>query len=108
MADLVRQGEVRGEFVVLEWEALVAFRAAHASPKATQGGLRPMVQRLLTTAVTTVKRAVTGQAVLTDPEARLRVCFTCPDRNGKRCGLCGCFLAAKTRMAGERCPAGLW
>ncbi len=25
-----------------------------------------------------------------------------------RCRACGCFIAAKTRLAGERCPNGRW
>jgi len=27
---------------------------------------------------------------------------------GSWCGLCGCALAAKIRLASERCPAGVW
>ena len=25
-----------------------------------------------------------------------------------RCRACGCFIAAKTKLAGERCPDGQW
>lgn len=27
---------------------------------------------------------------------------------GPQCGLCGCFLNAKTLLAAEQCPAGKW
>lgn len=48
-------------------------------------------------------------------EARRRICLACEHRIGERrrpvmsqCRLCSCFIAAKTRLADERCPAGKW
>jgi hypothetical protein len=41
-------------------------------------------------------------------EARRATCATCEHLQDGRCGLCGCLLAAKQRLAGERCPAGKW
>lgn len=45
-------------------------------------------------------------------QARLRTCEGCPQllRSllGPRCNLCGCFVQAKARLQGERCPQGLW
>jgi len=45
----------------------------------------------------------------TDPTARMEICDRCPFKgDDKRCGLCGCFLPAKTRVARSSCPVGLW
>jgi predicted aspartyl protease len=49
-------------------------------------------------------------------EDRLSICAGCPELIAHpylkgladRCAACGCLLAAKTRMPGERCPKGLW
>lgn len=41
-------------------------------------------------------------------EARLRICFNCPDRLENKCGKCGCFLAAKTRSPQSKCPLNRW
>lgn len=46
---------------------------------------------------------------VTDPKARMDVCNTCPFKGkDQRCGKCGCFLPAKTRIAKSSCPIGLW
>lgn len=39
---------------------------------------------------------------------RLDLCMVCPDRNVDRCGLCSCFISAKTWVATEKCPADKW
>lgn len=45
----------------------------------------------------------------TDPKARMDICSRCPFMgDDKRCGKCGCFLPAKTRVAKSSCPIGLW
>jgi hypothetical protein len=36
--------------------------------------------------------------------ARLAICQTCPNLAKGRCRLCGCFMAAKVRLAAESCP----
>jgi hypothetical protein len=36
--------------------------------------------------------------------ARLAICETCPNLAKGRCRLCGCFMAAKVRLAAESCP----
>ncbi len=41
-------------------------------------------------------------------QRRLRTCAACPHHTGVRCRLCGCFTAAKARMAHEVCPVGKW
>ena len=41
-------------------------------------------------------------------ESRLRICKPCPHRRRFTCDLCGCLLAAKSRLADETCPAGSW
>lgn len=46
---------------------------------------------------------------VTDPTARMEICQKCPFMGtDKRCGKCGCFLPAKTRVAKSSCPIGLW
>ena len=61
----------------------------------------------------------TGQAIrhgIASDEAyrhRLGTCFSCEHFNHKtrRCGKCGCFMAAKARIAGDPrmlCPLHLW
>jgi len=46
---------------------------------------------------------------VTDPTERMKICDSCPFKgDDKRCGLCGCFLPAKTRVAKSSCPIGLW
>ncbi len=39
---------------------------------------------------------------------RLRVCKDCDDRVGILCGICGCYLKAKTRDEEETCPLSKW
>ncbi len=44
---------------------------------------------------------------------RLQVCNTCPHKELKflapsQCGVCGCVLKVKARIAGESCPLGKW
>lgn len=44
-----------------------------------------------------------------DPAGRMEICQKCPFMgDDKRCGKCGCFLPAKTRIAKSSCPIGLW
>lgn len=42
------------------------------------------------------------------PEERLKVCKECVYYNGRRCLICGCFMAAKARIPSEICPIGRW
>jgi hypothetical protein len=39
---------------------------------------------------------------------RRATCAACDQMRDGRCNLCGCLLAAKQRLAGERCPIGKW
>lgn len=41
-------------------------------------------------------------------EERLAICKMCPQYDGTRCIQCGCFIAAKTWVPHEKCPAGKW
>lgn len=46
---------------------------------------------------------------VTDPSARMDICSTCPFKgDDNRCGKCGCFLPAKTRVKKSSCPIGRW
>jgi tetratricopeptide (TPR) repeat protein len=53
-----------------------------------------------------------GSGLKTVPPAvhqqRTRACAGCEHHTGVRCRVCGCFTAAKTRMAHEECPLGKW
>lgn len=53
-----------------------------------------------------------GSGMKTVPPAelqrRLRTCAACVHHTRVRCRLCGCFTAAKARMAHEECPVGKW
>ncbi len=39
---------------------------------------------------------------------RLGICRACPQWDGGRCRLCGCYLAAKIRLRTEHCPIARW
>lgn len=46
---------------------------------------------------------------VTDPSARMDICKSCPFMgDDQRCGKCGCFLPAKTRVKKSSCPIGKW
>lgn len=42
--------------------------------------------------------------------ARMKICESCPDRilATNRCGICKCFLIAKTKFASAKCPKEKW
>ena len=42
--------------------------------------------------------------------ARLAICYTCDAyiKEQKRCSRCGCFVEAKARMSGAKCPIDKW
>jgi hypothetical protein len=41
-------------------------------------------------------------------EERLSHCEPCEHNKMGICKRCGCIIAAKTRLKGQRCPIGLW
>ena len=41
-------------------------------------------------------------------EKRLKSCSECPQRKEKRCGVCNCFLTAKTKDIDSSCPINRW
>ena len=41
-------------------------------------------------------------------EERLAHCDSCEHNKMGICKRCGCIIQAKTRLAGQRCPIGLW
>lgn len=53
-----------------------------------------------------------GTEMASDEEAekRMSICETCPDLvpKIKICKHCGCFMAAKTKLAEAECPLGKW
>jgi len=40
-------------------------------------------------------------------ERRKKLCLACDDFDFGICGKCGCYLSAKVRVKGEKCPAGV-
>lgn len=77
--------------------------------------------KVVTNAIGAVARAAKALAVceelLVTPaqrKERLAVCLTCEhfqpatSKIGPRCGLCGCFVKAKTWLATEDCPDNRW
>lgn len=42
--------------------------------------------------------------------ARYEICKACPQIVAltKQCKLCGCFMAAKTKIESAKCPIGKW
>ena len=64
----------------------------------------------LTTSVVT--HVATGMKKTTEElqNERLAICEQCPllIRDSMRCGACGCYVKAKTKMESAKCPKGHW
>jgi hypothetical protein len=60
--------------------------------------------------VTTVKALSRGKLNKEDRDKRYNECLNCPSfvQHSKRCSECGCFMSAKTWVAGATCPLGKW
>ena len=45
-----------------------------------------------------------------DAEDRYNICLSCPELINltRQCKLCGCFMAAKTKLKHATCPLGKW
>jgi hypothetical protein len=70
-----------------------------ATPGQMAAGLARAAGRLITQGVASAEVKA----------SRLSVCNACPHKlPSGRCAKCGCFLAAKTAVAGEACPLGYW
>jgi hypothetical protein len=72
--------------------------------------IRTMAESLLVTTGQAIKHGVASDDTY---RYRLATCFSCEQFNHKsrRCGKCGCFMAAKARIAGDPrmlCPLHLW
>ena len=72
--------------------------------------IRAMAESLVVTAGQAIKHGVASDDTY---RYRLATCFSCEQFNHKsrRCGKCGCFMAAKARIAGDPrmlCPLHLW
>ncbi|NBS24603.1 MAG: hypothetical protein EBS78_11685 [Altererythrobacter sp.] len=72
--------------------------------------IRTMAESLVVTAGQAIKNGVASDDTY---RYRLATCFNCEQFNHKtrRCGKCGCFMAAKARIAGDPrmlCPLHLW
>lgn len=64
--------------------------------------------------VKTVGKIATGYAYLMFgvneelSKKRLRICRNCPKFKNPACTICGCEMAAKTRLPQESCPINKW
>jgi hypothetical protein len=72
--------------------------------------IRTMAESLLVSTGQAIKHGVASDDTY---RYRLATCFSCEQFNHKsrRCGKCGCFMAAKARIAGDPrmlCPLHLW
>ena len=72
--------------------------------------IRTMAESLVVTAGQAIRHGVASDETY---RYRLATCFSCEQFNHKsrRCGKCGCFMAAKARIAGDPrmlCPLHLW
>lgn len=52
----------------------------------------------------------TQYAAEEDAAMRFEICLSCPEliKLTKQCKKCGCFMAAKTKLAAAECPLGKW
>lgn len=41
-------------------------------------------------------------------DQRLSICQTCPMKQDKKCGYCGCYLDKKASWSSESCPENKW
>lgn len=59
---------------------------------------------------TTVQIMRKGKLDQESRDARYSKCLDCPSfiKSSKRCAECGCFMQAKTWVAGATCPLGKW
>lgn len=58
-----------------------------------------------------VNALATGKPVTVTADmraARQAICESCDAKQGPKCADCGCFIAAKSALATESCPRGLW
>lgn len=74
------------------------------SPPAPAPSLAATVIRATKVVVKTARAVAEGFVAADVAAQRLAVCETCPNLAKGRCTLCGCFMVAKTRLAGFTCP----
>jgi len=70
------------------------------------GNARRAAQRILARAARGQRLGVSSE----EARRRLAICAGCGAyrASDKTCAECGCYIAAKARLASERCPAGKW
>ena len=81
---------------------------AQANSKGTTG---PGLLRMALSATKSIAQFAGSGFKTTPPDLRRRrieTCATCEHHTGMRCKICGCFTAAKSRLAHESCPIGKW
>jgi len=67
--------------------------------------------RLAIAAIVAGYARLAGYQVLAEEEIvehRQAICDPCPFRDGEQCGVCSCFIEAKTRINTEQCPKRFW
>lgn len=103
-----------------KWES-AAWLAKHSIPNVTEphraccGGRKPTLRDMAAGVARALggvlAGAATGQPIhvsAAERTARLSACATCPEKEGGRCKLCGCFVSIKSRLPREACPLALW
>jgi hypothetical protein len=116
-ADLLKLGDLRGDWLYLAEQDYWAFRArvlserqAHPLPP-----LRIMALNAVKALGRTLAQAATGRLVTVEAETeklRLDLCLNCEHlRPHGRCSKCGCRtggVVGKARLTAEHCPIGKW
>lgn len=92
------------------WNGSLTTGLWQAQPTESAAG-SPGLLRMAVSAARSMAKFL-GSGLKTTPaptlQRRLRTCAACSHHTGLRCRLCGCFTAAKARMAHEECPIGKW
>lgn len=99
-----RRSDVRA---IMTW-----LEASHLQSLQTPPSLLKRAATLSKALASEGKAILSGEEKLTESEisSRLSVCSKCPDfiESTNTCGICYCYLPAKTRFRTQHCPAGKW
>lgn len=79
----------------------------------THPGIRVMSVELARTALDSAKNIAKNQPIFCDALTvtyRISLCKSCEffSAENTRCGKCGCYMNAKTKLQAAKCPVGKW
>lgn len=108
-------GSLDGDWLDLTPEAHAALREKYR-PQAPSAPSLPsvpaMAARAARAAVAESAAILSGAPPVPEEESarRLAICESCPEFRpaDRRCAKCGCYMALKTRLRSQHCPAGKW